>query len=238
MCMAKRTVITNGIIGSLLLVLAFFAFNLNTNQTYLSITAPLYNGSRDTNKVAFMFIVDSTAAANNLPPIFQALTDAQAQATFFVSGASAVNNLATIQQIATQFELGNYGFSNTNLNIADKNLISEEISVCDSLIHALTGQKMRLFTPPDCLYNKNTLGIAANLGYQTVLPTVRKVAIDWDNTDSNLVAAYATYDTKAGDIILLRPTTATTQCISKIIASFMQRDLVVTSVGDLLARPA
>lgn len=234
----KRTVITNSIICGTLLVLAFFVFNLDLDRTYINTSAPLYNGSRDTKQVAFMFVVDNNDDANNLPVIMQALTNANASATFFISAATVLDNLGLVQQLGAQFELGNYGFSNIPLNIADKHTIAEEIAVCDSLIKSVTGQQMTLFTPPDGLYNKNTLGMADNLGYQTILPTSRKVSIDWDNTDTNLVASYATYDTQAGDIILLRPVDATRLAISKIIASFLSRDLTITSVGNLLTARA
>ena len=231
----KHTVITNSIICCTLLVLGWFVFNLDLGHSYINTSAPLYNGSRDSHQIALMFVVDNNDDATNLPVIMQALENAQANATFFITGTTALDNLGLVQELGTKFELGNYGFTNQPLNINDKNTIAESITICDNLVKAITGQQMTLFSPPDGLYNKNTLGMADNLGYRTILPTNRKVSIDWQNTDTNLVTSYATYDTQPGDIILLRPVTATRQSIAKILANYLSRDLTVTSVGHLLS---
>lgn len=231
----KRTIITNSIICCMLLVLGWFVFNLDLGHTYINTSAPLYNGNRDGNQIALMFIVDNNDDASNLPTIMQALENAKASATFFITATTALDNLGLIQELNARFELGNYGFTNQPLNLADKNTISTSIKICDNLIKSITGQQMTLFSPPAGLYNKNTLAMADNLGYRTILPSNRKVSIDWQNTDTNLVTSYATYDTQPGDIILLRPVTATRLSMAKILANYLSRDLDVTSVGNLLS---
>ncbi|MCM1404098.1 MAG: polysaccharide deacetylase family protein [Prevotella sp.] len=234
----KKVVITNSIICSVLLVLGLLVSTLNVTQTYLTVNAPLSNGKRDSNQVAIMFIVDDAQLANNLPPMLDSLSAAEATATFFFTGSAAINNLELLQNLATSHELGNYGFSNTALNIADKNLIIEEIRLSDALVHSLTNTQMSVFTPPAALFNKHTLAMASNLGYTTVLPTDRNAVIDWDTADSNLVLSYATYNVQAGDIIALKPTTATMQCFAQIAADYLTRGLKITSLGRLLALTA
>ncbi len=230
----KKIVITNTIICSILLVLGFLVNTIDVNQTYLTVTAPLSNGNRDSNQVAFMFIIDNPQMANNLPPILDILANHQFNATFFFTGTAAINNLELIQTIAQHYELGNYGFSNTALNIADKNLITEEIRLGDALMHSLTHTQMKVFTPPLGIFNKHTLAMAHNLGYTTVLPTERNVVIDWETADSNLVLSYTTYNIQAGDIITLKTTTATRQCFAQVAAAYVERNLKITSLGHLL----
>ena len=229
----KKIVITNTIICSVLLVLGFLVSTINVNQTYLTVAAPLSNGSRDTNQVAIMFIVDDSTMADNLTPILETLARAETKATFFFTGAAAINNLELLQIIANDHELGNYGFSNTALNIADKNFITEEIQLADALINSLTHTTMHIFTPPMGLFNKHTLAMAQNLGYTTVLSTNRDAVIDWDTADSNLVLSYATYHVQAGDIIALKPTAATRQCFPQIMTNYLGKNLKVTSLGLL-----
>jgi|GEM_PF-2033318 len=230
----KKIAITNTIICSVLLVLGFLVSTINVNQTYLSVNAPLANGERDSNQVALMFIIDEPKLADNLGSILQTLTRAEAKATFFLTGATAINNLELLQNLATNHELGNYGFSNTALNIADKNLITEEIQLADALTNSLVHTQMKIFTPPMGLFNKHTLAMAQNLGYTTVLPTDRGTVIDWDTTDSNLVLSYATYHIQAGDIVILKPTTATMQCFAQIVTNYLNQGLEITSLGRLL----
>lgn len=231
----QKVVITNTIICTVLLVLGFLVNTLNINQTYLTVAAPLSNGKRDSNQIALMFIIDDLKLANNLTPILETLKRAEASATFFFTGNAAINNLEILQTIANDYELGNYGFSNQSLNIADKNLITEEIRLGDALINSLVHKQMHYFTPPTGVFNKHTLAMAHNLGYTTIVPSDRNTVIDWETADSNLVLSYATYHVHAGDIITLKPTTATMQCFAQVAVAYQTNGLKITSLGHLLA---
>ena len=230
----RKTVITNTIICSVLFVLGFLVSTINVTQTYLTVAAPLSSGNRDSNQVALMFIIDDAELANNLTAILETLDRAETKATFFFTGSAAINNLELLQKLATQHELGNYGFSNTALNVADKNYITEEIRLGDALINSLVHVPMKVFTPPQGVFNKHTIAMANNLGYTTVLPTDRNAVIDWDTADSNLVLSYATYHVQAGDIIALKPTTATLQCFAQVAATYLMNGLTITSLHQLL----
>lgn len=229
----KKIVISNAIICSILCVLGLLVSTVNVNQTYLTVTAPFYNGERNNDELGLMFIIDEPELANNLPSILDTLDKAEATATFFFTGAAAINNLELLQKLATQHELGNCGFSNKLLNIADKNAITEEIRLSDALINSLAQQQMKIFTPPQYAFNKHTLAMADNLGYTTVLPTNRNVVVDWTTTDSNLILSYAIHNIKSGDIVALKPTVATMQCFSQIIADYTTRGLKIISLERL-----
>ena len=229
----KKNIISNVIICSVLCVLGLFIFKINVSQTYLSVSAPLTNGNRDNDKIGLMFIIDDTELANNLTSILKTLDQAQISATFFFTGTAAINNLDLLKKIADNHELGNYGFSNTALNIADKNTIIEEIQLSDALIKSLVDRQMKFFSPPKQLFNKHTIAMADHLNYITVLPTNRNAVIDWKTADSNLVLSYATYNTKNGDIIALKPTVATLQCFPQIISSYLINNFKITSLSNL-----
>lgn len=230
----QRVVITNTIICSVLLVLGFLVNTINIDKTYLSVTAPLSYGSRTSNQIGLMLIIDDPKLADNIPEILDTLQRFEASATFFFTGTAAINNLELLQAIADRYELGNYGFSNRALNSADKNFISEEIRLGDALVSSLVHKNMQVFTPPTGAFNKHTLAMAQNLGYTTVLPTNRDAVIDWDTTDSNLVLSYATYHIKAGDIVALKTTTATMQCFAQVAAAYTAQDLKIISLEHLL----
>ncbi len=229
----KRIVISNAIICSILCILGFLVSTVNTNQTYLTVTAPFYNGERNNQELGLMFIIDDPLLANNLPTILETLDKAEATATFFFTGTAAINNLELLQKLAIKHELGNYGFSNTLLNIADKSAITEEIRLSDALINSLVHKQMKVFTPPQYAYNKHTLAMADNLGYTTILPTNRNAVIDWETSDSNLVLSYATHNIQNGDIVALKPTVATMQCFSQIVADYTTRGLKIISLERL-----
>ena len=117
----KKIIISNAIICSVLCILGILISTINVSQTYLTASAPLANGNRNAKQVGLMFIITDPQLANNLTPILTTLEKAQASATFFFTGTSAINNLELLQTISQKHELGNYGFSNIELNIADKN---------------------------------------------------------------------------------------------------------------------
>ena len=229
----KKIIISNAIICSLLCILGLIVSTVNVKQTYLTVSAPLTNGSRNQQQIGLMFIIDDAQLANNLTSILETLDKAQASATFFFTGSAAINNLALVQSIAKKHELGNYGFSNTPLNIADKNSIAEEIQLSDALIKSLTGTQMKSFTPPLQVFNKHTLAMADNLNYTTIIPTERNATIDWQTADSNLVLSYATYNIQNGDIIALKPTVATMQCFSQIVSNYLTNELQIISLAHL-----
>lgn len=230
----KKNVISNAIICSILCILGFLVSTLNVKQTYLTIAAPLSNGNRNSQQIGLMFIIDEPELANNLPNILDTLGKAEATATFFFTGTAAINNLEILQTLAQQHEIGNYGFSNTSLNLADKNAIYEEIRLSDALFKSLVKVKMKVFTPPAGNFNRHTIAMASNLGYTTVLPTNRDAVINWDQADSNVVLSYATYNIKNGDIIALKPTVATLQSFAQIIAHYTTNDWGITSLSRLL----
>ena len=229
----KKTIISNAIICGVLCLLGIFISTVNVTQTYLSVNAPFSNGNRNNQQVGLMLIIDDPVLANNLSSILTTLDKAEATATFFFTGAAAINNLELIKNIASNHELGNYGFSNKTLNIADKNSITEEIQLSDALIKSLTNVQMKVFTPPLQVFNKHTLAMADNLNYTTIIPTERNATIDWQTADSNLVLSYATYNIQKGDIIALKPTVATMQCFSQIISNYLTNGLNVTSLSHL-----
>ncbi len=82
--------------------------------------------------------------------------------------------------------------------------------------------------------NGNTVAMASNLGYTTVLPSNRETVIDWHRADSNLVLSYATYNIQNGDIIALKPTVATMQSFAQIIAHYTTNGWKITSLSRLL----
>lgn len=231
----KKVVISNTIICTVLFVLGFLVSTVNVGQTYLTVSAPLSNGNRNEQQIGLMFIIDNPELGNNLPTILDTLDKTNSTATFFFTGTAAINNLALLQELKSKQELGNYGFSNTALNVADKNLISDEIRLGDALINSLIHTQMKLFTPPLGLFNKHTIAMADNLNYTTVIPTNRDATINWETADSNLVLSYATHDIQNGDIIALKPTVATMQSFSQIIENYTTNGLKVISLERLFA---
>jgi peptidoglycan/xylan/chitin deacetylase (PgdA/CDA1 family) len=211
----KANIISNIVICSVLMIVSFFVFTLDTSETYVGITAPLYSGNTNTKSVSFMFIVDGGTNSDMVEQITDALKNARSRATFFVSGDWVAKNIALTRTLGEDFELGNYGFTAAKLNISDKVKIKSEIENCHNLVSSVANVKMKLFTPPEQKYNKTTLSVAESLGYKTVLPTQK-------DTDEH----------KAGDLILLHVNNDTANDLARIIASLLAKNFHIVSVSD------
>jgi peptidoglycan/xylan/chitin deacetylase (PgdA/CDA1 family) len=215
----KANIISNIIICSVLMVVSFFVFAVDTSETYVGITAPLYSGNTNTKSVSFMFIVDGNTNGDTVTQITDILKNARSRATFFVSGSWVANNIELTRTLGEEFELGNHGFTAAKLNISDKNKIKSEIENCHNIVASVTGIKMKLFTPPEQKYNKNTLSVAENLGYKTVLPTQK-------DTD----------EYKSGDLILIPANSSTVNDLARVISALLSRNFHIVSVGDNIAQ--
>jgi peptidoglycan/xylan/chitin deacetylase (PgdA/CDA1 family) len=196
-------------------VLSIFVFTADLSETFVDITAPLYYGNANTKSVSFMFVIDENTAAENVEKIVSSLKNARSGATFFIRGSWAANNIELTKKLADEYELGNYGFTNTNLNGNNAAKIKSEIENCHNMILGIANVKMKFFTPPDQKYNKTTLSAAESLGYTTVLPT------------KQTTAGY-----KSGDLILLPADTDTVYSIDKTISGILSQNIFIVSVGD------
>jgi peptidoglycan/xylan/chitin deacetylase (PgdA/CDA1 family) len=200
----------------MLLTLSFFVFTLDLSQTYVGITAPLYNGNTNNKNISFIFVIDKNTNTTVLPQIIDTLKNARAHSTFFVSGSWVAGNIELTKTLSADFELGNYGFTNAKLNINDSNKIKGEILYCHDIVKSVAGVEMNLFMPPDMEYNKTTLSAAESLGYRTILPT--------RNADIN--------KPKAGDLILMYITKSNAETLSKTIANLLAQNFHIVSVGS------
>ncbi|MBO5712996.1 MAG: polysaccharide deacetylase family protein, partial [Clostridia bacterium] len=136
----------------------------------------IYNGDRNSNLVALTFnVYENTEVVNG---ILDTLKSENVKATFFVGGCWADDNENTLKRIINEgHELGNHGYYHKDHKKLDKEGNVNEISACGRIVFALTGYQTRLFAPPSGSYNKTTLTVANELGYQTIMWS--KDTIDW-----------------------------------------------------------
>lgn len=65
-----------------------------------------------------------------------------------------------------------------------------EIGLTHEIIKQLLGYEMTLFAPPSGSYGQNTLKVAQDMGYKTIMWS--KDTIDWRDQDENLIYSRAT----------------------------------------------
>ena len=134
--------------------------------------------------------------------------------------------------IASGHELGNHGYFHKDHKKLSEQYNYQEIYSCDKIVYSLTGYKMTLFAPPSGSFSKNTLKVAKDLNYKTIMWS--KDTIDWRDSDENLIINRATKEVVGGDFILMHPKAHTLNALDKIIDKIKEKNLNLTTVSNCL----
>lgn len=218
----------------LVVVVCFvFAFSLilpvvEDEEVYTN--APVYNGSSDTNVSLMVNVYWGTEYIDEMLDIF---SSEGVKTTFFVGGSWVEKNPEVLRRIyASGHEIGNHGyFHRDHKNISEKSN-KEEITACHNIVKAIIGVDMTLFAPPSGSFSSNTLDIATNLGYNTIMWS--KDTIDWRDKDQEVIIKRATENVVGGDLILMHPTKETVGGLKTIISTLKQKGLNVAPVSGVI----
>ncbi len=199
---------------------AFSSYNQN---------GAIYSGNVKNNAVSLMFNV--YMGNEYVESILNTLKKCDVKATFFVGGTWVNKNEDCFMKIVESGnEIGSHGYWHKDHDkITDDEQINE-IVMTEDLIEKICGIKMSLFAPPSGAFNKETINIATNLGYKTIMWS--KDTIDWRDQDINLITKRATENVTAGDLILCHPTKATAESLDGIISKIKEKGLKITTVGE------
>ncbi len=195
------------------------------NNTY----SAYYHGNENNNNVSLMFNV--YLGEQYIEDILKVLDEGNAKATFFVGGSWAIKNSEILEQILQHgHEIGNHGYwhkDHKTLSI-EKNM--SEIGLTHEVIKQLLDYEMTLFAPPSGSYGQNTLKVAQDMGYKTIMWS--KDTIDWRDQDKNIIYQRAIKNPSNGDLILMHPTNATLQALPEIITFYTQSGYKLTTVSE------
>ena len=129
-------------------------------------------------------------------------------------------------------EIGNHGFFHKNHDKLSDKQNKEEMQSTHELVKALCDKEITLFAPPSGAFNQITLDIAKEMGYTTVMWS--KDTIDWRDQDVNLIKKRALKDLKAGNIVLMHPTSATVTALDDVINSIKASGLKLLTISENL----
>ena len=156
-----------------------------------------------------------------------------AKATFFIGGCWADDNLDTVLRIIEDgHEVGSHGYFHKDHSKLSEDENRAEMSLLHNLIKRETGYEITLFAPPSGAFSIETLKVAENLGYKTVLWS--KDTIDWRDKSQKLVYNRATRNVSGGDIILMHPKEHTLSALPDILEFYKEQGLTATTVSDCI----
>lgn len=225
-----RNYIANLSILCILIVVIAFSYMGGVLDVFSSNSSDaIYHGNTKNKNVSIM--INVYWGTEYIDSMLDILKDKKIKATFFIGGCWASNNSDTLMRIFEEgHELGNHGyFHKDHKNISfEKN--QEEIYLTHKLIKEYTGVEMSLFAPPSGSYNNNTLSVAYELGYKTIMWS--KDTIDWRDKNTKLIYKRATSKPSNGDLILMHPTFNTVEALSDIIDFYQNSGFKLVSVTE------
>ena len=188
-----------------------------------------YHGNENNNNVSLMFNV--YMGEQFIPDILNVLFENNVKVTFFVGGSWAIKHTELLEDILSQgHEIGNHGYWHKDHKTLSTEKNMSEIGLTHEVIKQTLNYEMTLFAPPSGSYGQNTLKVAQDMGYKTIMWS--KDTIDWRDQDTNLIVSRATKNPQNGDLILMHPTASTLSALPKIITFYTQSGYKLTTVSE------
>lgn len=227
-----RLVLGNIVICATVAALLFVTVTTSAPPSSAQSAEPYYSG-KSTSKLSLM--INVYWGTEYLGPMLDILAKYNVKTTFFVGGSWAVGNTETLKRIHEEgHELGNHGYYHKDHSKLDAAYNRKEISDTHAAVKDITGVDMTVFAPPSGAFADQTLSVATELGYRTVMWT--RDTVDWRDHDTELIYKRATRDIKGGDLILMHPTENTLAALERIIQAAFTANLRIAPVSEVLER--
>ncbi len=229
----KLKIATNCVLGFLVLSVGALSFAPVKNAVAVEGREDRAYRCASENPVGVSLTFNVYQGTEYVYEILNILERYDAQATFFIGGCWADDNVQCLRDIhALGHEIGNHGYfhkSHDKLSVEEN---SREISSCNQFIKLSLGQEPTLFAPPSGAYGNDTFTACKSLGMKIILWT--KDTIDWRDQDVSLIYKRATNGVKIGDFILMHPTKGTVSALENILKYYNANSLKAVSVSKNL----
>lgn len=231
-----RIVDVQGTVKALLSAPANANLNLVTVEILPSITAkhfqPYYRGPTSEPRVALMINVDW--GDEFILDMLEVLEEYDASTTWFPTGRWAERTPELARKIAQAgHEIGNHGGWHGMASQMSRSEVTRLIQEGEDKILQASGQKPLIFAPPAGDFKKETVAVAAELGYKTVLWTIDTV--DWQRPAPTVIVDRVIGKISNGALVLMHPTKPTLQALPVILDHLRSKGFRCVTVSELLA---
>jgi len=192
---------------------------------------PYYRGPADQPFISLMINVDWGNEV--IPAMLDVFRRYNVTTTWFLTGTWAEKNPELAAAIAQDgHEIGNHGGWHGLPSEMTPEQIQDLILTGEEKIMDITGQKPMLFAPPAGDFNQQTVAVAAELGYKTILWTIDTV--DWQRPAPTVIIDRVVTRAQNGAFVLMHPTEPTLQALPLIIEQLQKRGYSVVPVSQIL----
>ena len=170
--------------------------------------------------------------------ILKLLDEYQLHATFFMIGENISNYPESARMVfEAGHEIGNHTDTHPSVRNIDAQTMEAEMRAAEKKILALTGEKPRLFRPPEGLCSHSICELAEKMDYSVILWTVD--TRDWAGTPKDVMTNGVLKRVRGGDILLFHDYVSrrghTLEALRKIIPAVLEAGYTFMTVSELLA---
>jgi peptidoglycan/xylan/chitin deacetylase (PgdA/CDA1 family) len=218
----------------LLMLIGLFLF-INEGHVF-SVAArytgnPVYKATEE--EAAAALLCNVVWGTEYVGPMLDILDRYDAKATFFLGGEWAEQNPDLVRRMVEEgHQIANHGYAHKHHAGMSLDQNREEIQKAEAAIEEITGIKTDLFAPPYGEFDKNTLQVAAGMGYTTVMWSVD--TIDWRGDGVDAILKRVLDKAGPGDFILMHPTEDTIKALPIIIERLSEQNIRFATVGELI----
>ena len=193
---------------------------------------PYHRGPTSEPRVALMINVDW--GDEFIPDMLEVFKQFDVSVTWFPTGRWAKLSPELTRTIAQAgHEIGNHGGWHGLASQMSRSEVTKLIQEGEDLIFQASGQKPQVFAPPAGDFNKQTVAVAAELGYKTVLWTVDTV--DWQRPAPTVIIDRVIGKVNNGSLVLMHPTKPTLEALPIILDHLASKGFQCVTVSELLS---
>lgn len=227
----KISIVTNAVLLVLIAATSVVGFLSGSAAAVSSEGNNLYYSAESDTEVALMFNVYQNT--ENVYKILNILDEYDAQATFFIGGSWADDNVDCVREIYSRgHEVASHGYFHKDHSEMSYDQNVKEISPSVKLLNMICNTQIKLFAPPSGAYNDATLQACAKLGLNVVMWS--RDTIDWRDSDAALIYTRATENLQGGEFILMHPMDASVTALSKILNYIGNSGLKTQTVSKMI----
>ncbi len=195
---------------------------------------PIYNVSRDDNKIAISF--DCAWGTEHTDAILSALKEGNVRATFFTVEFWAKEHADYLKKISEAgHEIGTHSATHSYMSRLSKTEIEAELRSSSDAITSVTGKPVELFRPPYGDYDNELIDTSNAMGLYPIQWDVD--SLDWKDLSASDIASRIVERCKSGSIILCHNNGLhTAEAVPIVIDTLRAKGFEFVPIGELIYR--
>lgn len=193
---------------------------------------PIYGVSRADNKIAVTF--DCAWGNSNTDLLLSLLKDADAKATFFVTGEFCDKYPEDVKKMYDAgHEIGNHSNAHPHVEGININTLIEDTRECSRKIKMITGEEPKLYRAPYGEYDNNVVSTIEGMKLKIIQWSVD--SIDWQEPEPDTITKRIMEGTVSGSILLFHNDLENTaQALPELLMGLRQKGFSFAKVSDLI----